>query len=72
MDDLLGTVCRAAGIDPDSGRAEHIAPLVAAAERNAAGQPALRHLLAALIRLDRRSQAREPIARGPLGEVAGG
>lgn len=55
MDDLFTAICRAAGVSSEGGRAEHLAPLVKAVLARQAGGSALRHLVAALIRLDRRT-----------------
>jgi hypothetical protein len=57
MDDLFGTVCQAGGIDPDGGRADHICDLVQAATELGQLGTALRHMLASLIRLDRRNRS---------------
>jgi rubrerythrin len=57
MDDLFTAICRAAGVSHDSGRAEHIEPLVRLVLARQSGDGVLRHLLAALIRLDRRAPA---------------
>jgi hypothetical protein len=55
MDDLFGTICRAAGVSPDAGRADHLAPLINAVLARKTGDSVLRHLLAAMIRLRRRA-----------------
>jgi hypothetical protein len=57
MDDLFTTICRAAGVSPDAGRAAHIEPLVQMVLARQGGDTVLRHLLAALIRLGRRVPA---------------
>lgn len=56
MDDLFTAICRAAGAPADAGRPQHLQPLVTAVLARQAGDSVLRHLLAALIRLDRRSE----------------
>jgi hypothetical protein len=55
MDDLFGAICRGGGVDPDSGRGDHLAPLVEAVMTRACEGSVLRHLLAAMIRLHRRA-----------------
>jgi len=57
MDDLFTAVCRAAGVSNEAGRAEHLAPLVEAVLARQSGDVVVRHLLAALIRLERRAGA---------------
>lgn len=57
MDDLFGAICRAGGIDPDAGRPDHLAPLLNVVLARRSGDGVLRHLLAAMIRLRRRSEA---------------
>jgi hypothetical protein len=69
MDDLFTTICQSAGISPDAGRADHLAPLVEAVLARKEGGGVLRHLLAAMIRLRRRveSNALEPQPAAPAG-----
>ena len=55
MDDLFGSICRGGGVDPDRGRGDHLAPLVEAVMARGSEGSVLRHLLAAMIRLHRRS-----------------
>ncbi len=55
MDDLFAAICQSAGISPDAGRADHLAPLVEAVLARRDGDGVLRHLLAAMIRLRRRA-----------------
>lgn len=57
MDDLFTAICRAAGVSADGGRAEHLQPLVGTVLARQGGDAVLRHLLAALIRLERRVPA---------------
>ena len=56
MDDLFGAICQAGGIDPDAGRADHLAPLLNVVLARRSGDGVLRHLLAAMIRLRRRAE----------------
>jgi hypothetical protein len=56
MDDLFGSICQAGGIDPDAGRADHLAPLLNVVLARKSGDGVLRHLLAAMIRLRRRAE----------------
>ena len=57
MDELFGMACRAGGIDPDVGRADHLSGLVEAAARLGATAGAVRHILASIARFDRRAPA---------------
>ncbi len=59
MDDLFTAICRSAGVSPDAGRADHLAPLVQVVLARKQGDGVLRHLLAAMIRLRRRSGSPE-------------
>lgn len=65
MDEIFGALCRAAGVDPDRGRAAHISDLTEAAIALGDTGTAMRHLLAAFIRLERhgRGGAAWPQAR---------
>ena len=56
MDDLFGAICQAGGVDPDVGRADHLAPLLNVVLARRSGDGVLRHLLAAMIRLRRRAE----------------
>lgn len=67
MDDLFTAICRAAGVSADGGRAEHLQPLVTAVLARQAGASVLPHLLAALIRLDRRAES-GATAAAPSGQ----
>lgn len=67
MDDLFGAICQAGGIDPDAGRADHLAPLVDVVLARRGGDDVLRHLLAALIRLRRRADTASAVR--PSGTV---
>jgi hypothetical protein len=55
MDDLFTAICQSGGVNPDQGRADHLAPLVQAVLARKEGDGVLRHLLAAMIRLRRRA-----------------
>jgi hypothetical protein len=67
MDDLFGAICQAGGIDPDAGRADHLAPLLNVVLARRSGDGVLRHLLAALIRLRRRGETVNALR--PPGDV---
>jgi hypothetical protein len=56
MDDLFGAICQAGGVDPDAGRADHLAPLMNVVLARESEGGVLRHLLAAMIRLRRRAE----------------
>jgi hypothetical protein len=57
MDDLFTAICRAAGVAPDAGRPDHLAPLIEAVLARSSEAGALRHILAATMRLRRRAQS---------------
>lgn len=57
MDDLFSAICRAAGAAPDGGRPDHLAPLIEAVLARSSEEGALRHVLAATLRLRRRTQS---------------
>jgi hypothetical protein len=71
MDDLFATICQAAGVDPDRGRADHLTPLIEAVTARQGEGGVLRHLLAAMIRLHRRAPNAEmpPAARPSDGDA---
>jgi hypothetical protein len=66
MDDLFDAICRQGGVSLDAGRAEHLAPLVAAVAGRESDGDVLRPLLAALVRLRRRAGS-----TAALGDVSG-
>jgi hypothetical protein len=55
MDDLFTAICQSAGVSPDEGRVEHLAPLVDAVLARRGGDRVLGDLLASLLRLRRRA-----------------
>jgi len=57
MDDLFSAICRAAGVAPEGGRPDHLAPLIEAVLARSPEEGALRHILAATLRLRRRAQS---------------
>jgi hypothetical protein len=57
MDDLFSAICRTAGAAPDGGRPDHLAPLIEAVLARSSEEGALRHILAATLRLRRRAHA---------------
>jgi hypothetical protein len=66
MDDLFGAICASAGVNPDAGRPNHLAPLVEAVMARSTGEGGvLRHLLAALMRLRRRANPSESLSIEP-------
>jgi hypothetical protein len=71
MDDLFGAICRTAGVDPEAGRGDHLAPLVEAVMARKTSGGVLRHLLAAMIRLQRRAPADAAPAAAAMLDDAG-
>ena len=70
MDDLFTALCRAAGLSADAGRADHLDPLVRVVLARPSGDAILRHLLAAVIRLDRRANPIERLESTDGAKVA--
>jgi hypothetical protein len=70
MDDLFTAICRSAGVSPDGGRADHLEPLIQAVLVRQSGDTILRHLLAALIRLERRADVTATPAPPPAMAVS--
>jgi len=67
MDDLFAVICQTAGVEPDRGRGDHLAPLVHAVTSRESSGNVLPHLLAAMIRLHRRVGLGTPDLAGGTG-----
>jgi hypothetical protein len=57
MDDLFSAICQSAGVAPDAGRPDHLAPLVEAVLARSTEEGGLRHILAAMMRSRRRARS---------------
>ena len=57
MDDFFSAICKAAGVNPDAGRPDHLAPLIEAVLARSTDEGVLRHILAATMRLRRRARS---------------